>query len=396
MIALADLAGSRFLLREACRNLARRAQRTLLAALGIAIGTACLVAVLLLGQHAQAESAQLFDTLGTQVLLAEDLSTHSQSSRVDLAELMSLTARLPTVAVMTPVALASARSTIEGKEDALPLLGALPELRPGLNLQLLRGRFLQAQDVQARHAILGASLARRLGANGQVGGQVRLGTYFFDVIGILRDTRANPLLPTDINEAVIVPLGSMPRLTTRTGMTHLIIRLRDQKDIERFKTVLHTQLAMLHHASRWRVQSARQLIEAMQAQHRLMLNLLRAVALACCLGGVVTVANVMFGSVAERRQEIGLRKVIGTSRAGILAMFTIEAALLGTVGGLLGASAGALLAGALVRAYDWHFVPSWSIMVAGIAMATLAGALAGLPPALRASRLWPAAALRAA
>jgi putative ABC transport system permease protein len=77
-------------------------------------------------------------------------------------------------------------------------------------------------------------------------------------------------------------------------------------------------------------------------------------------------------------------------------MFTIEAALLGAMGGLLGASTGTLLAGVLVQAHDWHFAPSWPIMTAGIALATLAGALAGLPPALRASRLWPAIAMRAA
>jgi putative ABC transport system permease protein len=396
MIARANLASSRFLLREARRNLVRRPQRTILAALGIAIGTSCLVAVLLLGQHAQTESARLFEALGTQVLVAEDVGTASPSSRFDLTEIASLAARLPAIAVMTPVALASARSTIAGKEDSLPLLGALPALRQGLALQLARGRFLQAQDARARYAILGAALARKLGSNGQVGGQLRLGGYFFEVIGILRDTRANPLVPTDINETVIVPLASMPRLTTRTAMSHLVIRLRDREDTERFKTVLQARLDMLHQVSHWHVHSARQLIEAMQAQHRLMLHLLGAVALACCLAGVVAVANVMFGSVSERRQEIGLRKVIGTSSTGILAMFTIEAALLGAMGGLLGASTGTLLAGVLVQAHDWHFAPSWPIMTAGIALATLAGALAGLPPALRASRLWPAIAMRAA
>ncbi|NOX31715.1 MAG: ABC transporter permease, partial [Actinobacteria bacterium] len=113
------------------------------------------------------------------------------------------------------------------------------------------------------------------------------------------------------------------------------------------------------------------------------------------LVGALGIANVTLVSVLERRGEIGLRRAVGASKRHIAAQFLLESTLLGTLGGIIGASTGILLIVAVSAINDWTPVlEPWLPAAAPIAGATI-GLLAGLYPALRAARLEPINALRA-
>ena len=118
------------------------------------------------------------------------------------------------------------------------------------------------------------------------------------------------------------------------------------------------------------------------------------VAISLVVGGIV-IMNIMLMAVAERTQEIGIRKALGAKRRDILAQFVIESATLSTVGAALGIATGIALA-FLVRAVTPlpAAVAPWSIAVA-VALGMIVGIVAGVYPATRASKLDPIAALRA-
>ena len=118
------------------------------------------------------------------------------------------------------------------------------------------------------------------------------------------------------------------------------------------------------------------------------------------------VANTMMMAIYERTREIGVLKALGASRAEIRALFTVEAALIGLIGGFFGLILGTLLG----RLVDWiahrylisegvtgvgdlSIVPPW-LAIGALIFAALIGLLAGLYPAARAARLDPVAALR--
>ena len=118
------------------------------------------------------------------------------------------------------------------------------------------------------------------------------------------------------------------------------------------------------------------------------------------------VANTMMMAIYERTREIGVLKALGAARSEIRAMFTVEAALIGLIGGFFGLIFGALLG----RLVDWiahrylisegvtgvgdlSIIPPW-LAIGALIFATLIGLLAGLSPAARAARLDPVAALR--
>lgn len=117
-------------------------------------------------------------------------------------------------------------------------------------------------------------------------------------------------------------------------------------------------------------------------------------AVALLVGGV-GVANTMVISVLERRSEIGLRRALGATRGAIRIQFLAESLLLSALGGTAGAALGSVATFAFARTQGWiAVVPPWSL-AGGLGATLVIGVVAGLYPAVRASRLHPTVALSA-
>jgi putative ABC transport system permease protein len=108
--------------------------------------------------------------------------------------------------------------------------------------------------------------------------------------------------------------------------------------------------------------------------------------------GAIVIANIMFVSVVERTQEIGLRMALGAKRRDIRRQFLIESSLLATLGGLGGVMGGALVALAISQIFPAELKPGYVAL--GLLTGTLTGLLAGLAPAAAAAKLPPVEALR--
>ena len=114
----------------------------------------------------------------------------------------------------------------------------------------------------------------------------------------------------------------------------------------------------------------------------------------------VNIMNTMYTAVLERTQEIGIMKSVGARNSDILAIFLFESGFLGAVGGVMGiifgwaiASAGGAAAAAAGYALLRPEFPLW-LIIGCVAFAFFVGAMAGLLPAIQASKLKPVDALR--
>jgi putative ABC transport system permease protein len=112
------------------------------------------------------------------------------------------------------------------------------------------------------------------------------------------------------------------------------------------------------------------------------------------LVGIIGIANIMIITVLERRTEIGLRRALGAARVHVAAQFLTESLVLSVFGGAAGIAAGVLITDVLARTRGWVVLIPAQALWGSALVAVLAGAIAGLYPALRAARIPPTDALR--
>jgi putative ABC transport system permease protein len=110
--------------------------------------------------------------------------------------------------------------------------------------------------------------------------------------------------------------------------------------------------------------------------------------------GAVGIANTTLVAVLERTEEIGLRRALGARPRHIAVQFLAESTALGTLGGLIGTCVGVVTVVAFAAAKEWTAVMNPAYTLPAPLIGSIVGLLAGLYPALRASRTSPLAALR--
>ncbi len=111
------------------------------------------------------------------------------------------------------------------------------------------------------------------------------------------------------------------------------------------------------------------------------------------VGGIV-IMNIMLVSVIERTREIGVRRALGATRANIRRQFLTEAVYLALGGGILGVLLGAMIAFIVAKVSPLPTLVRPMTVIAGLGVSVLTGVVAGIVPAIRASKLPPIDALR--
>lgn len=137
--------------------------------------------------------------------------------------------------------------------------------------------------------------------------------------------------------------------------------------------------------------------EEIESQNLMQTLVTGAIAGISLLVGGIGIMNIMLVTVTERTREIGIRKAIGAERASIIAQFLIEAAVICSIGGLIGIGAGCvgtLIAGKLTMG-ETSMLPTPEIAVGAFLFSVVLGIIFGMYPAIKASGLQPVVALRA-
>ncbi len=148
------------------------------------------------------------------------------------------------------------------------------------------------------------------------------------------------------------------------------------------------------------VQSFEAMIESYTSALDIVIAFVIFIALISVVVSSINTANTMITSVLERYKEIGVMKAIGSKNSQILNIFLFESSLLGLVAGIIGVLFGFIatsIAKSILSSLGWSFLaPHYSIglFVGCIAFATITGAVSGLIPAMKASRINPVEALR--
>jgi putative ABC transport system permease protein len=382
-----------------------RPLRAALSALGIAIGTAAIVAILGLSVSSQAGLLAEIDRLGTNMLTVEagqnltgqeaklPLEAPGRITLLDNIELLAHTGLMKNEKVYRNSMIPAAESGgLQVRASSLNLLAVL-------NTAIARGAWLNAGTVHEPVAVLGAVAAERLGIDRVYPDQrIWLGGQWFNVAGILQPSP----LATDIDTSALVGYPAAQKYLGYVSIAHgeqragppSTIYVRVATGHEASVQALLAPTANPEAANEVNVSQPSDVLTARAAAAGAFDSLFLGLGIVALIVGAVGVANIMIISVLERRSEIGLRRALGATKQQIRSQFLTESILLAVLGGILGVLAGIVATAIYASAKGWAIVIPVEAWAGGIGAAILIGAFAGLMPAIRASRLPPTVALR--
>ncbi|HEY0640339.1 MAG TPA: ABC transporter permease [Pseudonocardiaceae bacterium] len=374
-----------------------RPLRTVLAALGIAIGIASLVAVLGIPASNRAALRLELAALGPNLLIA----TPGQLPGGQRAELpKESVAMVGRVAPVQAVSATGDTGTAARRSPALPVddtggpvLAARLDLLTTLRGTVAQGAYLTAVTERYPVAVLGAVAATRLGIDLSGPGPapvIAIGDELFTVAGILDRLTLAPV----VDRSVLVGWPAAEEYLGFDGRPNTLFVRVQEHAVEQVRSVLGRTANPADPSAVLvsRPSDALAASRLAEASYAALFVGLGGVAL---LVGGVGVANTMVVSVLERRPEIGLRRALGATRRQIRGQFLAEAMVLAGLGGLVGTMLGVVVTTAFAAWQGWPAVLPPVVLLGGPAAALLIGAIAGGYPALRASRLTPTEALNA-
>jgi putative ABC transport system permease protein len=395
---LADLAS------EAIAGLLQRPGRSALTVLGTIAGIGGFVAIVALSQTAAGQIGKDFNVQDATQVTVNDTGARGGSANPTMDFPMNADALAdrihgvlaagvwwqvnfqPTVSALPPSA--------NGTKVGLPVTAASPGALVASGAQLAAGvLFNQFHEASAQDvAVLGKTAAAQLGISSLVNEPaIFIGGQPFTVVGILAD---DPRLP-QLNLGVTVPESAALHLWGRPpsySAAQMLIHTRlgaAQIVAEQAAVALRPDNPKLLTATAPANQA--QLKKSVTTSLNAVFVALAGVAL---IIGAIGIANTTLVAVLERAGEIGLRRALGARPRHIAIQFLAESTALGLFGGLVGACLGVLVAIAVTIAEHWTALLDARIVFAAPAAGAVIGLLAGLYPALRASTIEPADALR--
>lgn len=381
-------------LRVGAVGLRARRARVVLSALGIAIGIATMVAVVGLSESSRADLMARLDRLGTNLLTAEAGK-----------DAMGQEIKLPKNAVamverIGPVRHATATGDVDARirrSDVVPeertagvtTQAAGIDLLSALGGEVAKGVWLDPARERLPVTVLGAVAADRLGIT-RTGETIMMNDTRVVVVGILAPLE---LVPT-LDRVALVGFPAAERYFGFDGHPSTVFERSTDASVEDVRAVLARTISPGDEGG-VKVSRPSDALAAKAATDEGLTTLMLGLGAVALLVGGVGVANTMVISVLERRQEIGLRRSLGATRNAIRLQFLTESLLLSALGGATGALLGSAATYAFARVQGWTaVVPPWSL-AGGLAATLLIGVVAGLYPAIRASRLHPTVALNA-
>jgi putative ABC transport system permease protein len=271
-------------------------------------------------------------------------------------------------------------------------------------LKIDQGRLFNASESNSGSPVIviGSEVATGLFDNADpLGKKVRLYGQKFTVIGVLKK-QGQGMFGDSGDVAVFFPVNFLRRLYgDNNDMLTPAILIKPEKgiDIEEFKAELSQKLRVHRGVKTGEIDNFfmnvlsgfTDFIDNIVGQ---MNGIGWAISAFSLLVGGFGIANIMFVSVKERTNLIGIQKALGAKNKFILFQFLFEAVILSLIGGLIGMFLVWIIAIILSSTLDFEFVLSTSNMLLGSGLAAFIGLIAGIIPAISASKLDPVEAIR--
>jgi len=426
-------------LAAAAQAIMRNKLRAVLTMLGVFIGVAALIAMVAVGQGANAAVEKEIENLGTNLLVVLPGATtsngvrggHGSASTLTVDDARAIPREAPAVERVSYMVRQMGQVEYEGQNWTTNVQGVTPEYLPIANWKIAAGRELTDEDQQsaALVVLVGNTVAQQIfgGHEDPVGATILVKGFPLRVVGVLASkgqsgwgqdqddlvmipfttaenkvlgaaapsqaqSASNPLFPAPAN-----PFGMSPRLTGKVNSIY--VQARGVAFVPAAVDQVTELLQARHHVqpggvNDFDVRNLSQIAQAREGSSRIMALLLAAVASISLLVGGIGIMNILLVSVTERTREIGIRMAIGARRVHVLLQFLAEAVLLSAAGGVAGIIVGVAISQVISHVAEWPTLVSPIAVLGGFWFSAAVGIFFGYYPARKAAHLDPIEALR--
>ncbi len=271
-------------------------------------------------------------------------------------------------------------------------------------LEFESGRFFNEAESNSGSAVivLGFEVAKNLfGDSDPIGKTVRVYGQRFNVIGVTKKQGAG-MFGESNDTSAFLPSNFLRRMygdNTKMMLPVIVIKPEKGIDIDAFKGDIAQKLRNARGVRSEEIDNFfinilsgfTDLIDGIVGQMNVMGWIIAGFSL---LVGGFGIANIMFVSVRERTNLIGIQKSLGAKNRFILFQFLFEAVILSVIGGVIGILLVWLITLLLTKALDFEFILGMSNILLGTGLAAAIGLISGILPAISASRLDPVEAIR--
>ena len=408
----------------AFKSISMKKTRSFLTMLGIIIGVASVVIMVSVVQGQNRQTMEMFEKLGDNKITVQaygyyDTNNETSQKLYDYCLTMSdlVEGITPDVEINETATVQYGAKTIRindwnnGNYDwqtAMHIKLGSDQYGVCNNYTLAGGREMSYLDVEKTNAVcvLGAGAKEALfDFTDPVGEYITINGQPFKVVGYYNsmDIEYWP----EMDNIIVLPYTFNRSMNNNSSIDSYVVKAKSAQATVEAMTLLTAYLSGMFPQNEmgycdfggYNVNSDNSSAEQIQSQSNMQSLVLGAIAGISLLVGGIGIMNIMLVTVTERTREIGIRKAIGAERKSIIAQFLIEAAMICSIGGLIGIAigyVGTMVAGKLLLSTTTDvLLPSPIITLGAFLFSVALGVIFGMYPAVKASGLQPVVALRA-
>lgn len=376
----------------ASRNLRGHRGRSVLSSLGIFICVFFVVAIMVLSGSVTKYLSLRLTSGGSHWTIISGASDNSlldflrqplaSLTSADLADASNIAGKDNVIAnrFMT------ATATSDGTDIQATIIGTTSINEQDFSLSLAGGSWMNDSHSDNKPlVVLGYDIAQSLiGTDVPQNETVTIGGRRYTIVGVLKKSpQPLSLMGVNLNHSIFMSDANSAKLSGNKDYSQILIRGLSMAQRENIRQ----RLAQNHDsASDYSLVTADKLEQRVRDLSRYIILIASGVIIIILLISVVSIASVMMVSITERKREIGIRKAVGATPHNIVQQYLAEALIITVRAGLAGFALAYIVAGGIALIYHLPLVFSWWTLLVGVVGPVIIGLIAGIYPAVKASR----------
>jgi len=400
------------IIRVAFRALVRNKMRAILTMLGIIIGVSAVIAMVSIGQGAQASVQAQIESIGTNLLFVSAGAQNvggvrsgtgdTGTNTLTVEDLDAIKREVPSVAMVTPTVNSRTQLVVGNMNWNTSLQGVSEQYPEVRKWTVQSGTFFTDADVKTagRVIVIGQTVADNLFPGmDPVGQTLRVANLPFRVTGVMTQ-KGQDQQGRDQDDIAFAPYTTVQKKVLGSPRLQVAYASAISQDATYTAQDQITELLRQRHklganeANDFTVRNMTDIAEAANETNNTMTLLLACIASVSLLVGGIGIMNIMLVSVTERTREIGIRMAIGARSSAVRSQFLIESIVLSLTGGFIGIVLGVIVSVSIPKFLGWPTLVSSLAIIGSVIFSAAVGIFFGYYPARKAACLDPIEALR--